>query len=191
MAPPPREHRPTFGWLTRTPDPDRPLDARYVQERWARLYRPGPWRALGVGALALLLVLVTMAVTLAVTSATGWALRVIVLVLGLALLAAAFSAVARVLTTAVYVNDHGVQVAGVRRLTMLGWGDVVDVRRLRAPARPLGLLPRREADVVVLVRRGGDDIVTPMTSVSSDFLGRPEAFDMAALALERWWHDAR
>lgn len=191
MAGPPREHRPTFGWLSRTPDPDRPLDARYVQERWVRLYRPGPWRALGVTALGLLLVLLTIAVTLAVTSATGWALRLIVLLVGLALLAAAFAAVGRVLTTAVYVHDHGVRVAGLRRLTTLGWDDVVDVRRLRSPARPLGLLPRRDAETVVLVRRGGDDVLTPMTSVSSDFLGRPEAFDMAALALERWWHDSR
>jgi hypothetical protein len=65
------------------------------------------------------------------------------------------------------------------------------VRRVRSPARPLGLLPGRDAEVVVLVRRSGDDVLTPMTSVSSDFLGRPEAFDIAALALERWWHDSR
>ena len=191
MAGPPREHRPTLHWFTRPPDPDRPLDDRFVQHRWTRLYRVGPWRALAVGLLALPLVLLTAAVTLAVTSATGWALRVLVLVVGLAVLAAAFTAVARVLTTGVYVNDHGVRVAGLRRLTTLSWDEVVYVRRLHGTARPLGLLPAREADLVVLVRRGGDDVVTPVTSVSADFLARPEAFDIASLALERWWHDSR
>jgi hypothetical protein len=51
-------------------------------------------------------VLLTIAVTLAVTSATGWARRVIVLVIGPRCSRAALRAVGGV-TTAVYVHDHG------------------------------------------------------------------------------------
>jgi len=43
--------------------------------------------------------------------------------------------------------------------------------------------------VVITVRDTGP-VATPVHRRSPDFLGRPEQFQMASLAIERWWRDA-
>mgnify|MGYP003374656739 CR=1 FL=1 len=185
------EHRPTFGWLTRRPDPDRPLDGAYVQRHWVRLHRPGPWRLAGVGVLVLLTTVLAMLTLVSLSGAGGLLTRLVVMALGGVLLAATFALTLRVFTAGVHVTDQAVRVSGVRRHRTLPWTDVVDVRRLHDTSPLLGVLPRTGATRVVMVVRGGDDVDTGITTVSSDFLGRAEAFDIAALALERWWQDAQ
>jgi hypothetical protein len=186
----PREHKPTFGWLHRHPDPDRPLDAAYVQRQWSRLYRPGPWRTAGVAAVSLVACALAFVALVSMSAAVGLFTRLVVSALGIAVVGAVLWFGARVLAAGVYVTDHAVRLTGLRRHRILPWSEVVDVRRVPARPRAFGIGPRRDGTTVVMVDRAGDDVATPLTSVSADFLGRAEAFDMAALGLERWWHDS-
>jgi hypothetical protein len=187
----PREHRPTFGWLHRADDPHRPLDGAVVQERWLSLYRPGPARAAAVIVLTLLTSSVAFLALLATGATVGLFSRLVVLVVGLGVLGLLIALTLRVLTAGVSVNDQGVRITGLVRARALPWVDVVDVRRVPVRARLLDVLAPRPAERVVLVRDDGEEVATPMTTVSSDFLARAEAFDIASLALERWWRDSQ
>ncbi len=186
----PGEHRPTFGWLHRRVDPDRPLDGAYVQRGWARLYRPGPWRAAAAVVVSVVACALAFLALVSMSAAVGLFTRLVVALLGIGLVGAVLWFGARVLAAGVYVTDHAVRLTGLRRHRVLAWDDVVDVRRVPTASRALGIGPRTDATAVVMVDRGGDDVMTPLNSVSADFLGRAEAFDMAALGLERWWHDS-
>ena len=57
--------------------------------------------------------------------------------------------------------------------------------------RVLGGPWRGSGSTVYLVLQDGSDLETPLTDVSVDFVGRAEAFDMAAGAVERWFEEAR
>lgn len=179
--------------IWREPDPHRPLDHDYVQRKWVRLYRPGPWRVAVMVPTALLLVL---AMTVVVTAALATPGHMLVRVTGLAVAALVAAAIglflSRVLTAGVYVNDEALRMLSLRGTRVVPWSGVVDVRRVPGPLPMLGLPIRSaNAEQVVLVLTDGDDLATPVTSVSADFLGRAEAFDIAAMALERWWAAGR
>lgn len=179
--------------IWREPDPHRPLDHDYVQRKWVRLYRPGPWRVAVMVPTALLLVL---AMTVVVTAALATPGHMLVRVTGLAVAALVAAVIglflSRVLTAGVYVNDEALRMLSLRGTRVVPWSGVVDVRRVPGPLPMLGLPIRSaNAEQVVLVLTDGDDLATPVTSVSADFLGRAEAFDIAAMALERWWAAGR
>jgi hypothetical protein len=55
----------------------------------------------------------------------------------------------------------------------------------------LGIGPRVDGERVVVVLRDGSELDTTISTVSADFLGRAEAYDVAALGLDRWWHASR
>ncbi|MET9580720.1 hypothetical protein ACLQ2D_37430 [Streptomyces sp. DT199] len=157
-----------------------PYDDR---DRWRRPYRPGPWRV-GVAALALLLAsfvlfaAVIIAVTAELTSAA--------LVFALALLVIA--AAMRLLRMGVWVSARGLRHVGFLTTRTASWEQVVSVRTVQQPVRWLAL-PRTVQGQALLLGRQGQDAATPtplMTTHNVDFLGRTEAFDRAADAVEAW-----
>ncbi len=179
--------------LGREPDPHRPLDHDYVQTRWVRLYRPGPWRVAVLVPAALVLAFAASIVLVAVL-----AVRVHpVLHLGTLLVAALVLAglgllLTRAMTSGVYVNDQGVRVVSLRRSRVMRWDEVVDVRRVAGPQAVFGLpMVRQDGERVLLILRGGSDVPTPVATGAADFAGRAEAYDIAASALERWWQAGR
>ena len=85
------------------------------------------------------------------------------------LLASTFTV--RVLSAGVYVTDFGVRLLTLRSERIHAWTDIADVRRVSVSLRPLGLLPTREAQRVVMVSGGGDDIDAHISTVGADFFG--------------------
>ena len=129
-------------------------------------------------------------ITLA-TQSRGLVTLAIVGALSIAAILLASTFTVRVLSAGVYVTDFGVRLLTLRTERVHAWTEIADVRRVSVSKRPLGLLPTREAQCVVMVSRGGDDIDAHLSTVGPDFFGRPEAYDIAALSLERWWRDGR
>jgi len=187
-----RDPRPSSGWSWFPRREHRgPLDGKYVQHAWVRLYRPGPGRLVATGGCALVTMLVAaLSITLA-TQSRGLVMLAVVGAISILAIGSTAAFTVRVLSSSVYVTDFGVRVLTLRSERVLAWTDVADVRRVGVRSRPWGLLPTRDAERVVMVVRGGDDVDAHINSVDGDFLGRPEAYDIAALALERWWRDGR
>ena len=71
------------------------------------------------------------------------------------------------------------------------WRDVADVRSVPGSTRLLGTPVRVDGHAVVLVLSDGSDVETPLSDRSGDFLGRSEAYDMAATAVEGWLEQHR
>ena len=162
-----------------------------MQVRLTRLHRPGPWRVALAATLALASATTALGVVVTALSAPGPVALAATALVGGTVLAGVVWLTGRVLLAGVYVADAGVALRGVGVTRRYRWCDVVDVRRVPARCRLLGLAPRVRAERVVLVLRDGTDVATPVTGVSPDFLGRAEAFDIAALALDRWWAETR
>lgn len=180
------------GWKFWPDRPKGPVDSAYRQVRWVQPYRPGFPRVaftLGVGLIASYPLAVALVVafgpTVSFTSRVLFLLTVVLPFIGLML------AVGRGFTTGVYVNDAGMRVVTVRRTLVVSWADVVDVSTVAAHTRwvgvPFVMVP---GQVVVVTLRDSGPFRTPITSRGPDFVGRAEAFDMAAGAVERWWRDA-
>lgn len=189
MSQPPR--RPVFWFLWPRPDPHAPVDGDDEQVRWVRVTRPGPWRLAFLLPVSVLVVTLLAALVPAAAQATQPVERVAVLVAAGLASGAVLVLLMRAWVVGTYVNDRGVKVAGTWRTTVVRWHDVSAVYRGSGSARLLGLPVRRVAVRVDLVRTDGSVVPTHVTSVSPDLLGRPEAFDMAALRLQRWWEDTR
>jgi hypothetical protein len=67
---------------------------------------------------------------------------------------------------------------------------VVSVRTAQQPVRVLGLPRSVQGQALVISRRNGP-LRPIMTDHNADFLGRAEAFDVAADALEGWAAELR
>jgi len=192
VSPDPREQKPPlFRVFPRDPDRHVPVDGDYVQVRPVRLHRPGPWRTALVVALAILAAWTSLAAVLAVTVAQGLAAKLLVLAVVSVPVGLVFWATARILSVGVYANDRALKQNRIATADEGDWADVVDVRRVKDRVRLLGLGPRVDGERVVVVMRDGDEIATTITTHSPDFLLRAEAFDQAALAVERWWEQSR
>lgn len=192
MTPDPREQKPPlFRTYPRDPDRHRPVDRDYVQVKPVRLHRPGPWRTALVAALAIIAAWTSLAAVLAVTVAQGLVAKLIVLAIVCVPVGLVFWATARILSVGVYATDTWMRQNRVTSALECDWADVVDVRRVAARVRVLGVGPRTDGERVVVVLRDGDEIATTITTHSPDFLLRAEAYDQAALAVERWWQESR
>jgi hypothetical protein len=192
VSPDPREQKPPlFRVFPRDPDRHVPVDGDYVQVRPVRLHRPGPWRTALVVALAILAAWTSLAAVLAVTVAQGLAAKLLVLAVVSVPVGLVFWATARILSVGVYATDALMRQNRVVTAVECDWADVVDVRRVAGRVRILGLGPRTDGERVVVILRDGDEIATTITTHSPDFLLRAEAYDQAALAVERWWQEAR
>jgi hypothetical protein len=168
-----------------------PLDDAAVQDRWIRPYRPGPFRVATCAALLAALLLLTMAALLATFGSAGFAELGLRWLIATMLFAGLTFLLVRTFLGGAWVTDHGVRLVrpfSTRRWT---WAEVADVRAVACAARLLGSPLRVPGRVVVVVLADGSDVETPVCDRSPDFLGRPEAFDMAADAVEGWLEQAR
>jgi hypothetical protein len=188
---PPRQQRPLFRVFDRDPDRHRPLDSDYVQSRPVRLHRPGPWRTALVVLLAVLTTWCALAAAVAVAGARGLLVKALVLVVVMIPVGVLVWLTARILAVGPYVTDEALRQNRVLSVSEVTWTDIADVRRVRMPVPVLGVGPRTGGERVVVVLRDGSELATTITTASADFLGRAEAYDVAALAVERWWQESR
>jgi hypothetical protein len=179
------------GWRFWPERPQGPLDEAYQQVRWVRPYRPGPWRVALCALLLLVLLYGTAVALLALLRSESLADLVVRVLLVVAVFAAVVWGLVRTYVCGVWVTDAGVRVVrpfGSREWT---WAGVADVRSVPGAVRVLGTPVRARGEALVLVLADGTDVETPLTSRSPDFLGRPEAYDMAAGAVEGWLEQER
>ena len=177
------------GWkLWGDPDPIPP--GGYKQSRWVRPYRPGLMRVLLSLPPALLAVAVAGLGVLGAFAQSSWTGRAI----GMAGTAAAAGVLIwlalRVFSAGVWVTDNRVRILGVLGSNEMAWTAVVDVAAVDG-SRLLGTPLQIPGGTVVLRTSDGRTFRTPVCSGSSDFLGRPESFRIAAGALRRWWLECR
>lgn len=168
--------------------PDRPkgeVGEAYRQVNWIRPYRPGPLRVL----LALFGVLITTGpafLSFSILLSPGPVVPRLIYGTAIGLLAAGLAiAITRFFAIGVYVNDAGVRILTMRAMAAYPWRLVTDVSTASRQSDP-----DAEGDRVVITVRDVGPIATPVRRHSMDFLGRPEPFSMASLAIERWWRDA-
>jgi hypothetical protein len=180
------------GWKFWPEAPKGPVGAAYRQLTWLRPYRPGFPRILlsVIGVIGFLIPMYSAIIVLLNPSSP---LVPRLLVAGsVGLIAAGVGIlVARFFATGIYVNDLGIRVVTMRGMVSLPWTDVADVSNSDGRTGVLGLpFGSTNGHVVVLTTRDSGPVTTPVTSTGLDFVGRDEAYDAAALAVERWWRDA-
>ncbi|MFF7026216.1 hypothetical protein ACFY97_35085 [Streptomyces klenkii] len=154
--------------------------------RWQRPYRPGPWR---VGVTALLLLLASYVLFAAMIIAVAGSLPVAGVCVAVAVLVIVTAV--RLVRVGVWVGEGGLRHVRLLSAKTVPWADVTAVRTVRQSVRWLGLPRTVQGRVVVVERAGGGPLATLVTSHGADFLGRPQAFDMACDAVEGWAADFR
>ncbi|KAF4408725.1 MULTISPECIES: PH domain-containing protein [Streptomyces] len=149
--------------------------------RWRRPYRPGPWR---VGAAALLLLLASYMLFAAMIIAFAGALP------GAGACAAAAAAVItfalRVVRLGAWVSAQGVRRVGLFSTRTLPWQRVQEVRTAQQPVKWLGLPRTVQGEALLAFPVSGEPLRPLISDHNADFLGRPDAFDTAADAVEAW-----
>lgn len=170
-------------WPERAPGP---VDGAYVQSRWMRPYRPGLLRVLTSAALLAALALV-ISVGLLTTFRDADHLTLAIRGIGTVLLLAGLGTLfSRCYLSGLWVTDHRVRILRPLSTSVWSWAQVADVRTVTGAARLLGTPLAVPGRRVLLVLADGLEVETPVCDRSPDFLGRPEAFAMAADAVEGW-----
>jgi len=157
-----------------------------ARDRWLRPYRPGPWRV-GVAALALMLVaylLIAAAILLAAGNGSS-----ALVALGIA--GGLVASMARLLRMGVWLSTKGLRQNGFFVTVTVPWRQVDSVRTAQQPVKVLGLPRTVQGQALVITRRGGAALRPLLTDHNADFLGRVEAFDIAADAVESWATELR
>ena len=168
-----------------------PVDDAYVQRRWIRPYRPGPARVALSLAAATATAFVTFSGFIATLELPTRPERLVGGIITLLVAGSLGLLAARLLSSGVWVNDFGVRTLGLMHREQFRWTELADVRRVQGPTRILGTPLRGSGDTVWLVLRDGSDRETSLTSLGPDFVGRAEAYDIAAGAVERWFDASR
>ena len=180
------------GWKLWSDGPKGPVGSDYRQVDWIRPYRPGYLRVL-VSAVGLAIFFVPFLMSIIVfLASTGSVIPRLLVSLSLALVATGLLIlVGRLFAAGVYVNDFGLRVVTISAMRTWTWEQIADVSTApgKAPLFGIKVIPIR-ANVVYATTAELGPRPTPVTSVSLDFFGRPDSFDAAALAVERWWRDA-
>jgi hypothetical protein len=171
-------------WPERPPGP---VDDAYSQTRWLRPYRPGLIRVLTCLALLAVLGLVLQAALLTTFRAGDAGTLAIRGALAVALLAGLGTLFSRCYLSGLWVTDRRVRLVRPLSTKVWAWTELSDVRTVAGPTRLLGTPLAVPGNRVLLVLADGSDVVTPVTDRSPDFLGRPQAYDMAAGAVEGWF----
>ncbi|MGI5429004.1 hypothetical protein [Streptomyces sp. CA-179760] len=156
------------------------------RDTWRRPYRPGPWRV-GAAALALLLASFVLFAAVIIAATAEPASAGLVFALALLVIAGAM----RLLRMGVWVSARGLRHVGFLTTRTAPWEQVVSVRTVQQPVRWLGLPRTLQGQALLLVRRGqaADGVPPLLTTHNADFLGRAEAFERAADAVEAWAHE--
>lgn len=157
-----------------------------AHDRWMRPYRPGPWRV-GMAALALMLASYLMFAALIMVAAGS--VRGAGLCLGLAVLVIVVTL--RLLRVGIWLSGKGVRQVGFFATSTVPWRQVGTVRTAQQPVKVLGMPRTVQGQALVISRRGGEPLRTLVTDHNADFLGRVEAFDIAADAIEGWAAELR
>ncbi|MEU9796449.1 hypothetical protein AB0E27_38830 [Streptomyces sparsogenes] len=149
--------------------------------RRRRPYRPGPWR---VGGAALLLLLASYVLFSAMVIAFAGSVPAAGICVAAAVLV--ILGAVRLVRTGVWMDEEGLRLTGLLSATTVRWPEVAAIRTVQQPVRWLGLPRSVQGQAVLVERAGGGAPRVAITDHSADFLGRPEAFRMAADALEGW-----
>jgi hypothetical protein len=157
-----------------------------AQDRWMRPYRPGPWRV-ATAALALMLASYLLLAALIMGLAGGASGGVAVLVAALVVIGGTL----RLLRVGVWLSGKGVRQVGYFGTVTVPWSRVASVRTAQQPVKVLGLPRSVQGQALVVTRRGGQPLRALLTDHNADFLGRIEAFDIAADAIESWTAELR
>ncbi|MEU1622569.1 hypothetical protein ABZ479_35405 [Streptomyces sp. NPDC005722] len=152
-----------------------------VQDGWIRPYRPGPWR---VAAAAMLLMLASYLLFAAVIMGLAGNGSGVIATLVAAVLA--IGCALRLLRVGIWVSARGLRQVGFLYTTTLPWNRVASVRTAQQPVKWLGLPRTVQGQSLVVARADGERMRPLLTDHNADFLGRTEAFDQAADAIEGW-----
>lgn len=155
-------------------------------DRWMRPYRPGPWRV-GTAALALMLAsyLLFASVIMVAAGNVGGA----GVCLGCAVLV--IVATLRLLRMGVWLSGKGLRQTRFFSTVTVRWQQVSSVRTAQQPVKVMGLPRTVQGQALLISRRGGEPLRPLLTDHNADFLGRVEAFDIAADAVEGWATELR
>jgi hypothetical protein len=157
-----------------------------VRDRWMRPYRPGPWRV-AISALALMLASYLLFAALIMALAGGVSSAGVLLVVSVVVILAAL----RLLRVGVWLSGKGLRQVGYFVTVTIPWAKVGTVRTAQQPVRVLGLPLSLQGQALLITRRGGKQLKPALTDHNWDFLGRVEAFDIAADAIEGWAAELR
>ncbi|MEI7779931.1 MAG: hypothetical protein WCJ42_10940 [Actinomycetes bacterium] len=149
------------------------LDADFVQERWVRLYRPGPWRAMTLVGAVIACVLISTSASVIIASGRSLGERLVLLAVGILVAGGSLWLTGRGMASGVWVRDAGIRINTLRSSAILAWSDVKAVEQLDT--------------ALALVTADGRRIATGISARSLDFLARPEAYEIASTALSDWW----
>ncbi|MDF3294063.1 hypothetical protein [Streptomyces silvisoli] len=155
--------------------------ARDSEDHWWRPYRPGPWR---VAIASLLLVIASYLLFAGVIVAAAGGLTGAGLSVGTAVLVIAGAL--RSLRMGVWVSGRGLRQVGLLRTVTVPWGRVGAVRTAQQPVKWLALPRTVQGQALVLQAADGAEPRTLITDHNADFLGRSDAFDLAADVVEDW-----
>ena len=171
--------------LTAPPADDAFLSGRALPhaapDGWMRPYRPGPWR---VASAALALVFASALMFAALVLAAARSAQGAVLSLGAAALVIACTL--RLLRMGVWVSSRGLRQVAFFATVTVTWRQVGVVRTAQQPVKVLGLPRTVQGQALLISRRGAEPLRPLLTDHNADFLGRVDAFDVAADAIEGW-----
>jgi hypothetical protein len=122
--------------------------------------------------------LLVAALIIALASGPGAAVRW--LVVAVLLIVSAL----RLLRVGVWVRGHGLRQVRLFSTVTVPWHDIATVRTAQQPVRWLGLPRTVQGQALVVTRADGTALRPLLTDRSLDFVGRGEAFDIAADAIE-------
>jgi hypothetical protein len=157
-----------------------------AQDRWMRPYRPGPWRV-ATAALALVLASYLLFAALIMALAGEMSGAGVVALLAVLLIVCTL----RLLRVGIWLSGKGVRRVGYFATVTLPWAKVATVRTAQQPVKVLGLPRTVQGQALLITRRGGQPLRPLLTDHNADFLGRVEAFDIAADAIESWAAELR
>ncbi|MEE4540941.1 hypothetical protein V2S66_03030 [Streptomyces sp. V4-01] len=157
-----------------------------VHDRWMRPYRPGPWRV-GLAALALMLAAYMLFASLIMVAAGSVNGAATCLVVALAVIVCTL----RLLRVGLWLSGKGLRQVSFFGTVTVPWSKVDTVRTAQQPVKVLGLPRTVMGQALLITRRGGGQLRTMVTDHNADFLGRVEAFDIAADAIEGWSTELR
>ncbi|WP_031521687.1 hypothetical protein [Streptomyces sp. NRRL F-5123] len=151
------------------------------QDRWMRPYGPGPWRV-GTAALALMLAAYLLFAALIMVAAQNTRGGALCLAVALLVIMAAL----RMLRVGLWVSGRGLRQTSFFSTVTVPWRKIAAVRTAQQPVKVLGLPRTVQGQALIITRKSGGSLRPQLTDHNADFLGRVEAFDVAADAIEGW-----